>query len=628
MFDLDLTVEPHHDFFRHVNNNWINSNDIPDDKTAWNAFNELHEENYKKIKELLTTPSTRSDFNKVLTLHRQALDHSVYVPTNVITMIKNCTTMEQLRRVVIDVFSLYNIIHAHNFNVSPDMNDSSINILHLYSSGLGLPDRDYYFNANHSEIVSRYKKFMTEYMNLFSDYVDFDVENVYGVEKYLAEYTYTNVQKRDATIQNNVFTMEAMSILCNELYQDVAYFFQQINNNINGKINISNPKFTRAYYVLLNNVDLDTMKQYFIYMYLRKMGTYISQDAENVLFNFYGKILSGMKSMQPLWKRAINVVESNTSMILGQMYVDRYFDETKKDNMLTLVSCIMTEFRNRLTNNEWMTDATKKKALDKLSKMNVKVGYPDKWIDYTDLQIKETNNYFENILACFRLDFLLEVKDIYKQVDKSKWFMSPYEINAYYSPEFNEIVFPAGILQEPFFGDDMAKNFGGIGCIVGHEITHGFDDMGRMFDADGNLRDWWDETDNLKYKEKTNVLRHMYDALTVDGEKVNGSLTLGENIADLGGVEISFSAMRNYFSQKNINYSPDYCKTFFYNYANIWRCKMRKEEMFKRLISDPHSPACFRVNTILSNVDAFYDTFNINNSTNMWLEPYKRARIW
>ncbi len=622
MFNLDNSIEPHHDFFLHVNNHWINSNQIPDDKTAWNAFNELHEENYNKIKELLSTPTANPEFNKVLLLHKQALNHSDYVPIDVITKIKSCTTMEELRRTVIDVFSLYNIIQAHNFNVSSDMNDSNTNILHLYSSGLGLPDRDYYFNANRSTTVSQYKEFITTYMNLFRDYTEFDTDNVFNVEKYLAEHTYTNVQKRDATIQNNIFDMESLSVLCNELYQDVSYFFQQINNNMNGKVNITNPKFTVAYYKLLSNVDLETMKQYFIYLYLRKMGTYISEKAEEALFNFYGKTLSGMKSMQPLWKRAINVVESNMSMILGKMYVARYFDETKKQNMLTLVSYVMDEFRNRLKSNEWMTDSTKTKALEKLHKMNIKVGYPDKWIDYSDLQVSESNNYFQNILACFRMDFLLEVKDIYKQVDKSKWFMSPYEINAYYSPEFNEIVFPAGILQEPFFGDDMARNFGGIGCIVGHEITHGFDDMGRMFDADGNLKDWWHEEDSVKYKEKTDILREMYDNLTIEGEKVNGSLTLGENIADLGGVEISFSAMRNYFGNNNSDSS------FFYNYANMWRCKIRKEEIIKRLTSDPHSPACFRVNTILSNVDAFYDTFNINSSTNLWLEPSKRARIW
>jgi len=622
-FRIDNSIEPHHDFFLHVNNHWINSNEIPDDKTAWNAFNELHEENYNKIKELLSTPTTNPEFNKVLLLHKQAVNHSDFVPVDVITKIKSCTTMEELRRTVIDVFSLYNIIQAHNFNVSSDMNDSNTNILHLYTSGLGLPDRDYYFNKNRATTVSQYKEFMTTYMNLFRDYTEFDTDNVFNVEKYLAEYTYTNVQKRDATIQNNIFDMESLSVLCNELYQDVSYFFQQINNNIiNAKVNITNPKFTVAYYKLLSNVDLETMKQYFTYLYLRKMGTYISEKAEETLFNFYGKPLSGMKAMQPLWKRAINVVENNMSMILGKMYVNRFFDETKKENMLTLVSYVMDEFRNRLKSNEWMTDSTKTKALEKLSKMNIKVGYPDKWIDYSDLQVSESNNYFQNILACFRMDFLLEVKDIYKRVDKSKWFMSPYEINAYYSPEFNEIVFPAGILQEPFFGDDMARNFGGIGCIVGHEITHGFDDMGRMFDADGNLKDWWHEEDSVKYKEKTDILREMYDNLTIEGEKVNGSLTLGENIADLGGVEISLSAMRNYFGNNNSDSS------FFYNYANIWRCKIRKEEIIKRLTSDPHSPACFRVNTILSNVDAFYDTFNISSNTNLWLEPSKRAKIW
>jgi putative endopeptidase len=632
-FNLDNSIEPHDDFFLHVNNIWINNNDIPDDKTSWNAFNELHEENYNKIKELLSGDTNDPEFNKALILHKQALAQQAiamqtlsikpYIPIDMINHIKQCNTMEELRRAVIDRFSLYNIIQVHNFNVSSDMNNSNMNILHLFSGGLGLPDRDYYFNNNRSNLLQEYKSFMQRYMDLFKDYTNFDVDNVFNVELFLAEHTYTSVQKRDATIMNNVHNLEDISILCNELYNDISYFLSRINYPIsNLPVNLTNPKFTLAYYKLLNNVDLETMKQFFIYLYLRKMGTYISMEAEEILFDFNCKTLSGMKSMQPVWKRAINVVESNLSMILGKMYVAKYFDETKKQQMLRLVKYIMDEFRDRLETNEWMTPETKNRALEKLAKMNVKVGYPDKWIDYSELNVTETNSYFQNILNCFRMDFLLEIKDIYKQVDKTKWFMSPYEINAYYSPEFNEIVFPAGILQEPFFGNDMAKNFGGIGCIVGHEITHGFDDMGRMFDADGNLRDWWQEEDSIKYKEKTNILKEMYDNLTIEGEKVNGSLTLGENIADLGGVEISLRAMRRFFGNNNKD------AIFFYNYANIWRCKIRKEEIIKRLMSDPHSPACFRVNTILSNVDAFYDIFNINNNTKIWLEPSKRARIW
>ena len=627
-FNLDHSVQPHDDFFLHVNNIWINNNEIPNDKTSWNSFSELHEENYNKIKELLLSETNNPEFNKVLTLHKQAIAMQTlkpFIPVDMINNIMKCTTMEELRRSVIDQFSLYNIIQAHNFNVSSDMNNSNVNILHLFSGGLGLPDRDYYFNSNRANLLQEYKLFMQRYMDLFRDYTSFDVDNVFNVELFLAEHTYTSVQKRDATIMNNIYNLEDISVLCNELYNDISYFLSKINYPIsNLPVNLTNPKFTLAYYKLLNNVDLETMKQYFIYLYLRKMGTYISQDAEEILFEFYGKTLSGMKAMQPVWKRAINVVESNLSMILGKMYVAKYFDETKKQKMLTLVSYIMDEFKHRLETNEWMTPETKERALEKLAKMNVKVGYPDKWIDYSELDITETNSYFHNILNCFRMDFLLEVKDIYNTVDKTKWFMSPYEINAYYSPEFNEIVFPAGILQEPFFGDDMAQNFGGIGCIVGHEITHGFDDMGRMFDADGNLRDWWHEEDSVKYKEKTNVLKEMYNNLTIEGERVNGELTLGENIADLGGVEISFSAMNKFF--KN-NDNTNQLK-FFYSYANIWRYKMRKEEMIKRLTSDPHSPACFRVNTILSNVDAFYETFNLSSNCKLWLNKSERAHIW
>ena len=263
--------------------------------------------------------------------------------------------------------------------------------------------------------------------------------------------------------------------------------------------------------------------------------------------------------------------------------------------------------------------------------MNFKVGYPDKWKDYTDLKISEDDDIFTNVLKCYAFDYMEDIKDLYNTVDKTKWFMLPHEINAYYSPQYNEIVFPCGILQEPFYSSsqEMAKNFGGIGTIIGHEITHGFDDMGRKFDAHGNMIDWWTKDDSIKYKLKTQKLKEMFSKLKIENININGELTLGENIADIGGVMISFNALIKYYNKYMSELKGDHMfQMFFYNYANIWKCKITKEEAIKRLTTDPHSPSCYRVNIILSNMNEFYRFFNINKDSLMWINEEDRVNIW
>jgi putative endopeptidase len=314
-------------------------------------------------------------------------------------------------------------------------------------------------------------------------------------------------------------------------------------------------------------------------------------------------------------------------MILGQMFVEKYFNQESKDKVIEMIKFIKAELKQRLLTNTWMKQSTKKKAIEKLDKMSFKVGYPNKWRDYKNLNVSKSNNFFDNVMNCIKFDFDYNLQYLYEPIDRDQWFMNPHEINAYYSPSYNEIVFPCGILMEPFFSlGKMAHNFGGIGCIIGHEITHGFDDMGRYFDGDGNLTDWWTITDSNKYKEQSNILKQMFSQLKIEGEYINGELTLGENIADLGGIEISFNSLKAYF--KNTEVHNNVYETFFYNYANIWRCKIRKEESIRRLSTDPHSPPQYRVNAILSNMNDFYNVFNIEQTSKMWISESNRARIW
>lgn len=618
-YNIDHSIHPYDDFFLHVNNLWLGNIDIPRDMSLWSTFNEVKEENNLKLRQLL-----EEDRGQLNIIYNQAKnDRPEYIPRDMIEMIQECKTKEELKKIIILLFSCNNLIHGHNFSVAPDMNNSKVNILHLYSSGLGLPDKSYYEKKD--ETFYKYKEFVTQYTQYF-DFLHFDVERIMEIELYLAHHTYSNVDKRNSFLQNNPISISNMSCLMNDLYSDICYFFSKNEIKMDDYlVNITNPEFTKHYYIMLNNTDLETLKQYFIYMLLRKLGTYIGKKTEEIIFNFYGKVLGGIKEMKPDWKRALNVVDEHAGMMLSKLYVERYFDHSKKDQALQMIDFIKLEYEERIKQLEWMSDITKEKAIRKLKKMRVKVGYPDRWIDFTTLNISADKSYLDNIMECMRFEFRQEIKDIYKNVDINKWFMNSFEINAYYAPDRNEIVFPAGILQAPFFSGDMASSFGGIGCIIGHEITHGFDDMGRHYDEDGNLKNWWSDEDATKYEIKTEQIITLFNNLIIHEQNVNGKLTLGENIADLGGVEIAYGAMKRYYGDK---FDKEYAKRFFYNYATIWRHKINKEEILRRLTIDPHSPACFRVNMILPNINAFYDTFDIPKDCKMWLDPKLRVKIW
>ena len=637
--ELSKSIKETDDFYNHVNMNWINKSSIPSDNMMWNVFNELNENNMEKIHHLINflkkSNNIDTDFMKVIVLYNQSYNIGegfspslISCINNIIRSINSAKNPDELRQILVQQFILNGISSPNKFYVYNNFNDSTTNILHIGTGGLGLPDRDYYFNDNMKDIIEKYISFIKKYLDCFK--LDFDISAICKIEELLASTTYTNVMKRNNSLMNNLHTMEEIKESIPYLYDDLIYFFKEINVTP-GLINIINPQFTIFYYKLLYTADLKTLKEYYIYLFLRKMGDYINTSTQNEIFNFYEMYLSGVKEQKPAWKRSVLTINNMVGMLVGKMFVKEYFNENNKKKVIYMIKFIKEELKNRLKANTWMDSSTIQHALEKLEHMNFKVGYPDVWKDYSSLLVSDTNNYLENILNCYRFELKHDTNDLYKKIDREQWFMNPQEINAYYSPSYNEIVFPCGILQEPFFSVDMdiAYNFGGIGCIIGHEITHGFDDHGREFDAYGNFKNWWTESDIVKYKEKSNILKKMFDKLKLYNENVNGELTLGENIADLGGVEISFNSLKKYYDThpeefiKSLSY-----KRFFYNYANIWRYLIRKEEALKRLITDVHTPPYYRVNTILGNVNQFYEHFDIVEGSKMWLDVNDRANVW
>ena len=626
---LDYSVNPSNDFYSFVNNDWIKENPIPKDQNRWGQFNVIELTNKKRVKKLLEEASSNHNFIKAQILYNGFKNkNGKEILDNLIVKILEIKTIESLKEMWL--FLIFNqlINSPISYYVYPDLNNSNFNILYLSTGGLGLPDRDYYFLDNMKDKRLKYKKFMKQFYNINLDY-----DNIYQLEKTLAKWTFTKVEKRDPKNYNNPttfnkFIIKYPNLICKEIFNIIQ---------IDGKeMNISNPKFIKNFNNLFVKKNLILLKQYFIWKIILKNADLISFDYEIKKFNFYGKCLSGTPEMKPLWKRAINYTNTQLGEVIGMEFCKKYFPESSKKKCLLMVEYIKNELKERLISNNWMTSLTKNKALEKLNKIYVKIGYPNKegLRNFDDLKLNPSKTLFENHMRINYFDVLYNLNKIYKKKNKHEFHMYPHMVNAYYSPLNNEIVFPAGILQYPFFDEnvEMIENFGGIGTVIGHEITHGFDDMGRKFDGNGNLNDWWTETDTLQYKNKTNLIKKLYSSFTIDNKNVNGELTLGENIADLGGVVISLNAMIKYLEdypeQNIIKYNFTSIQRFFLCYARLWRNNIRLEEAIKRLITDPHSPPQYRVNGVLMNLPSFYKAFNIIKGDGLYQSKENIGSVW
>jgi putative endopeptidase len=624
-------VDPRNDYYKFKNQEWLKNNPIPDDKNRWGQFNILAENNKERVKKLVENSLNSKDdqFKKIGVLYNQGIDENSRNTDEYkifLEKIDNIKDKKDLMSYIYESASLYQFLSPLDLSSYSDFSDSKNNILHIFTSGLILPDRDYFFLEGKENIRQKFKEFIQNYSKLFN--VDVSVENVFNFLKVLAKHTYTKTQKRDPNLLNNPTTLEEINVKYPNLLLPKFFSFYKIKP---GKINVSNPKYLKKLDEMLQHLDLNIWKDYFKLSFLLSVGNYISMEAEEMKFNFFSKDISGTLKMEKLWKRSINNVEKQLGHLIGKLYVSKFFPEESKKIANNMIKFIKGELRSKLKTNDWMEEKTKKMAIDKIDKMNVKIGYPNKWKSYEGLKISSKNSYFKNNLSSNKFEVLQNLDEVYKPRDNSKWFMFAHQVNAYYSPSFNEIVFPAGILQAPFFDKDydIELNFGGIGSVIGHEMTHGFDDQGCKFDGNGNLFNWWTDNDRKEYRDKTKLIEDQYSKYVIEGRNLKGKLTLGENIADLGGVSISLKALESYYDGKlTKDELCDAKKKFFGNYATIWRCNTRKKEILKRVIEDPHSPPVFRVNGVLSNLTDFYECYNLNKQHKLWRDQSLRAKIW
>ncbi len=629
------------DFYNFINANWIDENKIPNDYQRWGTFEELEKTNSEKLKKLLEDPQT-SNFSQVFLLYnqlnntelRKSPDNFIKI-NNFIKKINDSSSITELFCILIELDVEFGVNQPVNFVVQSSFKNAEQNILHLTSGGLGLPDRDFYFLPEKQEIRTKYLKFIESYGNLFG--ISLNAQEIFNVELKLAQKTLTRVQKRNKDLVDNLMTFDQF-IQTNPKLVYLKKIFE-IANKKPGQVNITNLEFMGFLNSLIDQIDLKIWKQYFIFHMLVEFHFVVSDLIEQEYWNFYSKELKGTETMSPQWMRTLDNLNMVVGELMGLMFSQKYFKPSSKSLALEIVKIIKDELQDYLTNNDWMEPETKTKALLKLQMMKTKIGYPDVISkDYSQLLLDPVASPVSNIISAKKFHNKYMLGSLYEKLDRDKWLMSAHVVNAYYSPNMNEIVFPAGILQEPFFSprQDMAYNFGGFGMIIGHEITHGFDDEGSKYDAYGNLSNWWTQSDFKKYEAITKKIAGQYDQYEINGDYVNGQLTNGENIADIGGLALSFRAFKKYSqcqinsNKIRINYGLEMTpeQKFFVNFAYVWKSKARNQDTQQRLLLDVHSPPIFRVNGSVRNIDEFYEVFNIKPTDKLYLKPEQRVKIW
>ena len=613
------------DFYHYINQAWLLNNNIPDDDSRWSIFKELELDINKKLKAILE--STDID-NRLLIIYKQYNNDRFntkhkHIIDKIIDIIYNSPNYEILFDFMFKLSLFLNISLPINVSISSNMKNSDILIPHVITNGLGLPDRDYYFLSDKKETREKYIKFINNYLRLYG--INTDINYIYYIEVLLADKTLTSVEMRNYESLHNIFKYKDFILK----YPNLKYLNAVFRYSTPDIINITNIKYVEFLNDIIPKIKLKYWKDYFVFKVLLQFNDCINSSMEDCYFDFYNKTLLGIKKHKPLWEKSISVIDNLLGELLGKEYIKKHFNDDIKKKVHEMIKLIKNEVATSINTNDWMEDITKSKAITKLNKMNIKIGYPDKYTkDYNELILSDKDSYLENLIKIYYYDYLYEFSKIYKNKDIYEWSMRPYRINAYYSFVYNEIVFPAGILQKPFFSldQDMSENFGGIGTVIGHEIIHGFDDNGSKFDSSGNINNWWTKQDLDKYNKKLELVKQQYNEYTILGNKLNGELTLGENVSDLGGVNMSVKAMIKYFNLSSSNESK--LKLFFINYANTWKSKSREQDSIQRLLTDPHSPPYIRVNNVLRNNSYFYNAFIISPTDKLYLEPNKRITIW
>ena len=645
--NLDTTAVAGDDFFRYACGGWMDSHPLTDEYSRFGSFDKLAEDNREQLRTLITgiaeaenAPGTVAQ--KIGDLYNMAMDSTARnergvepirpVLERIAALKSNKEVMplvaELSRQGMGSFFGLY---------IDADIMDSKQNLVQLYQGGISLGEKEYYLDTDEATTAIReaYKKHIVKMFQL----AGFDeatatkkMEAVMKIETAIADKSYSATEQRNPAANYHKMTMEELKSDFKGIDWDTYFSILGINGL--KELSVSQPEPIHEVERIVNEEPVENIIAYMQWHLLDGAANELSDDFAEESFDFYGRTLSGRKEQQPRWKRAVGVVNSVLGEAVGQMYVEKYFPAEAKERMITLVKNLQVALGQRIDAQDWMSDDTKKRAHEKLNSFIVKVGYPDKWKDYTGLIINPAKTYSENLMAANEFFWNDMVARKYgKPVDNTEWFMTPQTVNAYYNPTTNEICFPAGILQYPFFdmSADDAFNYGAIGVVIGHEMTHGFDDQGRQFDKDGNLSDWWAPGDGDKFKAKTQVLVDHFNAIEVlPGLQANGELTLGENIADHGGIMVAYQAFKNATKDAPLpvkdGFTPE--QRFFLAYSAVWAGNIRDEQIRVYTKSDPHSLGRWRVNGTLPHIDAWYEAFDITPENKLYIPAEKRAQVW
>jgi len=642
--DMDLSINPAADFDNYANGGWKTKNPLPDDKSRFGTFDKLRDVAEKQQQALFDKVTTEKHEQgtvgqKIADLYNMGMDSATIEKQGAEPLKPYLDEIAAIKNIA-DVQSVITNQHASgngtlfSFYGSTDDKNSNWVIAQLYQGGLGLSDRDYYTNQDdHSkEIRDEYVKFVAKMFVLAGNddaVAAAKATKIMAIESRLANASMTRLETRDPVKSYNKMNLKGLTEISSAF--DWSSFFTTIGLPGQEEINVGQPEFFKEISKMMTEVPVDDWKAYLEWNVINSSAGYLSSAFVDENFNFYGKVMQGQKKNRDRWKRVQGTVSNTMSEAVGQLYVAEYFPPQAKERMLKLVENLRISLGQRIDNLAWMSDETKAKAREKLSTITVKIGYPDKWRDYSDLKISKEDTYLDNIFRSWKFEAAYNFGKINKAVDRTEWFMPPQMVNAYYNPSMNEIVFPAAILQPPFFylDADDAVNYGAIGVVIGHEITHGFDDQGCQYDKDGNLNNWWTEEDGKRFEERTKVLINQYDQFVVlDTMHADGKLTIGENIADLGGLNISYQAFKsaNKETASIDGFTPD--QRFFLAYAHLWASNIRDKEILRLTKEDVHSLGRFRVLGPLRNLPQFHSAFNIKEGDYMYLAENERAVIW
>ena len=644
--NMDTTVAAGTDFYEYACGGWIKNNPLKPEYARFGTFDQLLENNQEQlrvlIEELSATPhEAGSVAGKIGALYAMGLD-STKLNADGVAPIKEELAAINALATKSDVSKMVATLHKEGMApffalfVDADEKNSAMNIVQLYQAGIGMGDRDYYLLEDEGSAKMRdaYRAYINKLFTLAGsspEQADAAVDAVMKIEKAIAEISYGREDLRDSQKNYNKLAYEDFKQIESPLDWDV--YFESMGLAGLKELDAKQINFYKDMNKALQNTTVDEQKYYLAFNLLSAAAPYLSDDFVDADFEFYGKVMSGKQEQQPRWKRSLNTVNGALGEAVGEMYVEKYFPASSKEKMLTLVGNLQTALSERINGLEWMSDTTKAKAQEKLAAFTVKIGYPDKWRDYSGLEIKD-DSYWANVRRSNIFDMAYQLADVDKPVDKSRWHMNPQTVNAYYNPTTNEICFPAAVLQPPFFNPDAddAVNYGAIGVVIGHEMTHGFDDQGRNYDKDGNLIDWWTAEDAVRFKERADKLVDQYDQIIViDTLHANGRFTLGENIADHGGLLVAHQAYLNSLKGKETPAPIDGFtneQRFFLGYATLWGQNIRPEEIRRRTKIDPHSLGKWRVNAALRNIAPFYAAFDIKEGDPMFMAPADRVVIW